>query len=90
MLNNPKYTASSDKSICRAKAIENLYSFAMSFSHIEELAIEYATARAEAEMLAERLGSRIPKERILRSRAGPVIGTHTGPGLLIVSVLGDK
>ena len=74
----------------RAKAIDHLYNFAMSYSHIEEVAIEYATTPDEAEMLAERLDSKFPKERIYRSRASPVIGTHTGPGLLIVSVLGDS
>ncbi len=74
----------------RAKAIDHLYNFAMSYSHIEELAVEYAAALDEVEMLIERLSSKFPKERIYRSRAGPVIGTHTGPGLLVVSVLGDR
>ena len=74
----------------RAKAIDYLYNFAISFSHIEEMAIEDATTPDEAEMLAERLSSKFPKERIYRSKASPVIGTHTGPGLLIVSVLGDR
>lgn len=74
----------------RAKAIDHLYDFAMSYSHIEEMAVEYAAGLDEAEMLVERLGSKFPKERIYRSRAGPVIGTHTGPGLLLVSVLGDR
>ena len=74
----------------RAKAIDYLYNFAMSYSHIEEIAIEYATSLDEVEILAERLDSKFPKERIYRSRASPVIGTHTGPGLLIVSVLGDS
>ncbi len=74
----------------RVKAIDRLYDFAMSFSNIEGLAVEYAVNRDEAEKLAERLGSKFPKERIFRSRASPVIGTHTGPGLLVVTVLGDK
>ena len=74
----------------RAKAIDHLYNFAMSYSHIDELAIEYAMALDEAEKLIERLGAKFPKERIYRSRVGPVIGTHTGPSLLLVSVLGDK
>jgi DegV family protein with EDD domain len=74
----------------RAKAIDYLYNFVMSYSHIDEIAIEYATALDEAEMLAERLSSRFPKERIYRTRASPVIGTHTGPSLLVVSVLGDR
>jgi len=74
----------------RAKAIDHLYNFAMSYSHIEEMAVEYAVALEEAEMLVERLGSRFPKERIYRSRTSPVISTHTGPGLLVVTVLGDR
>ena len=74
----------------RTKAIDQLYDFVMSYSRIEEMAIEYATALDEAEMLAERLSSKFPKERIYRTRASPVIGTHTGPSLLVVSVLGDR
>jgi len=74
----------------RAKAIDHLYNFAMSYSHIEEMAVEYAVALEEAEMLVERLGSKFPKERIYRSRTSPVISTHTGPGLLVVTVLGDR
>jgi len=62
----------------------------MSYSNIDEIAIEYATALDEAEMLAERLNSRFPKERIYRTRASPVVGTHTGPSCLVVSVLGDR
>lgn len=74
----------------RAKAIDHLYNFATSYSHVEEMAIECATALDEAEMLAERLNSKFPRERIYWSKMTPVIGTHTGPGLLLVAVLGDK
>jgi DegV family protein with EDD domain len=74
----------------RAKAIEHLFNFVMSYSHIEEMAVEYATAVYEAKMLIERFSSKFPKERIYLSRTGPVIGTHTGPSLLIVTVLGDR
>jgi len=74
----------------RAKAIEHLYNFAMSYTHIEEMAVEYAAAADEAEMLVERLGPKFPKQRIYHTRASPVIGTHTGPSLLVVTVLGDR
>ncbi len=74
----------------RSKAIDHLCNFALSYSRIEELAVEYATAVDDAEALIERLSSRFPKDRIYRSRASPVIGTHTGPGLLVVTVLGDR
>jgi len=74
----------------RAKAIERLYSFAMGYSHIEEMAVEDAACPDEADELVERLSSSFPKERIYRSKTTPVIGTHTGPGLLLVAVLGDR
>ena len=74
----------------RAKAIDYLYTFAMSYSHIEEMAIEDAACPDEAEALVERLGLKFPKERIYRSRTTPVIGTHTGPGLLLIAILGDR
>jgi len=74
----------------RAKAIDHLAGFVMSYAHIEEMAIEAAATPDDAEALAERLSAKFPKERIYRSRTSPVIGTHTGPGLLLVTVLGEK
>ena len=74
----------------RAKAIEHLYNFALSFSNIEEMAIEDATTPDEVEALAERLSVRFPKERIYRAKVSPVVGTHVGPHVLAVAVLGDK
>jgi DegV family protein with EDD domain len=74
----------------RSKAIDHLYEFAASYSHIEELAVEGAACPEDVEQLVERLGAIFPKERILRSRTTPVIGAHTGPGLLLVAVMGDK
>lgn len=74
----------------RARAIEHLYNFAMSYSHIDEISVEDGACHSDAEMLVERLGSRFARERIYRAKASPVVGTHTGPGLLLVTVLGDR
>ena len=74
----------------RAKAIEHLYNFAISLPHIEGIAVEDAACPDDAELLVERLGSRFPKKHIYRSKTTPVIGTHTGPGLLLVAILGDR
>jgi DegV family protein with EDD domain len=74
----------------RAKALEYLYEFVMSYSHIEELAIEDATTPGEADTLAERLGGKFPGERIYRSKVSPVIGANVGPSVIGVAVLGDK
>jgi len=74
----------------RAKAIDRLYDFAASYSHIEQMAVEDTACPDDAEALVERLGAIFPKERIYRSKMTPAIGTHTGPGLLLVAILGDR
>lgn len=81
------YTEAVARTRCRAKAIDYLCDFAMSFPHIEEMAIEDGTAPDEAEMLAERLSTKFPKERIYRTKVSPVVGAHVGPHVLAVSVL---
>ena len=48
----------------RAKAIDCLYNFVMSFSNIEEIAVEDATTPDEADTLVELLSSKFPKGRI--------------------------
>ena len=74
----------------RAKAIDYLCDCAMSYAYIEEMAVEDAACPDDANKLVKRLSSKFPKERIYRSKTTPVIGTHTGPGLLLVAILGDK
>jgi len=74
----------------RAKAIDHLYNFAASFGNVEALAVEYATDLDEANRLVERLRSRYPGVPVHLSRATPVIGTHTGPSLILVSVFGNR
>lgn len=74
----------------RAKAIKHLRGFAMNYSCIEDMAVEDTACPDEAETLLEQLSAKFPKERIYRSKMTPAIGTHTGPGLLLVAILGDK
>lgn len=78
------------RSRSRAKALDYLYNFAMSFSRIDEMAVADATTPDEADMLVERLNSRFPKERVYRSQVGPALGTHTGPGFLLLAVQGEN
>jgi DegV family protein with EDD domain len=84
------YTEAVARTHSRRQAIEYLYSFVAGFSRIEELAIENATTPEEADTLAERLGSKFPREHIYCSKVSPVVGTHVGPHVLAVSILGDK
>jgi len=74
----------------RAKAIDHLYKLATGFGDVEGLAVEYATDLDEANRLVQRFRSRFPQVPIYLSRASPAIGTHTGPGLIAVSVFGNR
>ena len=72
------------------KAIQHLCDFAKSYSSIEKMAVEYAGSPDETKILMGHLSSFFPREQIYISQASPVIGTHTGPSLLAVAVLGDR
>lgn len=74
----------------RARAIDRLYDFAAGFGSVEGLAVEYAADLDEAKRLVQRLRSKYPKVPLHLSRTSPAIGTHTGPGLIVVTVLGDR
>lgn len=76
----------------RAKALERLYSFAAGYrGRIRKLAVEYAdygTTPEEAERLIQRLTPLLPSgEQVYVSHVSPVLGAHTGPGIIVVSVL---
>jgi DegV family protein with EDD domain len=71
----------------RPKAADWLCDFASKFSKVRALAVEYGTNAAEAEALAKRIASIFPKVPIYLSNVSPVIGTHTGPTILAVTVL---
>jgi DegV family protein with EDD domain len=74
----------------RARAIDRLYDFAAGFGSVEGLAVEYAADSDEANKLVQRLRAKYPQVPVYLSRTSPAIGTHTGPGLIVVTVLGDR
>ena len=74
----------------RRKAIERLFEFVSGHTRIDELCVAHSACPEEAEELAGRLGQLFPKQEIYRSQMTPVMGAHTGPGLLMVAVLGDR
>lgn len=71
----------------RQKANEWLYKSAANFGKVEALAVECGTSLDETKALAKRIASVWPNVPIYMSRVSPVVGTHTGPGVLSVSVL---
>lgn len=69
----------------RSKGIERLYEFVKSAVGIEDLSIVHSTTQGEAETLAERLSSFLPKISPRIARLGPALGAHGGPGALVVA-----
>jgi DegV family protein with EDD domain len=71
----------------RAKAIEALQQFATGFKSVKALAVEHGTNTDEAREFAGKIASLFPKVPMYMSNVSPVIGTHTGPGVLSITVL---
>lgn len=74
----------------KAAAIECLRDYVAGFSAIDALAVGNTACAGDADSLIEAISPMYPRERMYRTRLTPAIGSHTGPGLVLVSVLGDK
>jgi len=66
----------------RSQGIQRLFDFAKNAIDIQDLSVVYSTTPDEAQILAEHVGSLVPRERITLARVGPAIGVHAGPGAL--------
>lgn len=74
----------------KVKVNEWLNRFATSFANTKALAIEYGTNFDAAKALAKRVASVLPNVPLHLSQINPVIGTHTGPETIIVSILSGE
>ena len=70
----------------RAKGVERLCALVESYAPIGELSVFYSTTEDEALSLSERLKSFVSSNEVIISQIGPVVGTHTGPGVLGVAL----
>jgi len=68
----------------RSKGMQRLFDFVNNATSIQDLSIVYSTTPDEAQILAERIGSIFPGERITLARVGPALGVHAGPGALAI------
>lgn len=69
----------------RAKGKEKLLEFVESTKDLEELCVIHATTEPEARELAASIKA-IPPSKITVARLGPVVGNHTGPGVLAIAI----
>lgn len=70
----------------RAKGMDKLIEYVKNAGNIQDLAIVYNTTPDEAQALAERIGSVFDREKIRTARLGPGLGTHGGPGAMVVAI----
>jgi len=54
----------------------------------QDICISYGDCEEDALMLKEMVEQKIPVKSIMLSRIGPIIGSHTGPGVLSIFFLG--
>lgn len=62
------------------RALERLVEIVLGSGPIQELAVVHAEALDYAKKLHSMLAETFPKQSILMSETGPVLGTHVGPG----------
>lgn len=74
----------------RKKALNRLVELALENLTIESAGILQATTIEDAEMIRDRLAQVHPQIDIIISQVGPVIGTHTGPGVIGIVVVREK
>ncbi len=72
------------------RALERLVEIVLSSGPIQELAVVHAEAPHHAETLQDILSDTFPKEQIVMSETGPVLGAHVGPGAVGIAWVTGK
>ncbi|HEX2923235.1 MAG TPA: DegV family protein [Chloroflexota bacterium] len=76
-----------DRVRTRTGAIKHVADAVTTMGPLEELIVLYGDDRAPALQLYDLLATAFPQLRIRWGRIGPVLGTHTGPGVIGASIL---
>ena len=68
------------------KGLDKLVDMVKDCGELKSLAVMYSTGSEIADALHVRLEQFLPKEKIIQSRLGPVLGVHVGPNCIAVAV----
>ena len=74
----------------RTKGLDWLFDFVCRFDDIQDVIIAYSTTPQEAHELADRIAPMFPRQRIMVTGLGCVLGAHCGPGTIFVGVRGKE
>jgi DegV family protein with EDD domain len=66
----------------RLKALDRLVEFVELFADVKQLAVVHAAATDDVQTFLKRIEPLVPREKVLVSQMGPVVGTHVGPGTI--------
>lgn len=70
-----------------AHALERIYQICLSYPRIQAIAVGYSTNPVEGEELRRRFAAARPGVDIYVTRVSPVLGVHTGPGVIGAGVM---
>ena len=70
----------------RKKGLDGLFDIVKKARHPYEIGIVQSTNPDEAITLKEHISSLVDKSRIYLSRLGPTLGSHSGPGTLVLAI----
>lgn len=71
----------------RARGLERMIQWAVKHQNVKQAAVGHATTPDEAESIRERLAMVFPNVKVHLIRFGPVLGTHSGPGIVGVGFM---
>lgn len=76
------------RTMTQREKMNRLVDFVKSFvdSGINEVAVEYSTAKEEAEIVKQEIARMLPRTLVHFGRVGSALGVHGGPGVIVVSV----
>ena len=71
----------------RVQGLERIIQSAVRHQNVTMAAVGHATTPDEAELIRGRLAMAFPHAEVYTTRFGPVLGTHSGPGIIGVGVV---
>ncbi len=74
----------------KSQGVEFLVNLVKDAKGVEEMVIQDATTPDDLDAFAEKLNIYYPKDKMYRTKVGPVIGTHVGPNVLFTCYLESK
>ena len=70
----------------REQGLEWIYNHAKNIRDLQDVVVAYTTDHLEVDTLVDSMDRIFPRERIVKTKLGCVLGAHLGPGALVVGM----